>query len=84
MHIKIPSNSEDVSVWIIEPAKAMQYECFSHSLLDFSHLFFILGKPNLKEERPFEDAQLQDRKSKMECELPPGKCPGMHWGKGIL
>lgn len=66
MHIKILSNSEDISVWIIEPAKVMQYKCFSHSLLDFSHLFFILGKPNLKEEKPFEDVQLQDRKSKME------------------
>lgn len=50
MYIKILSNSEDVSVWIIEPAKVMQYKCFSHSLLDFSHLFFILGKPNPKEE----------------------------------
>lgn len=84
MHIKILSNSEDVSVWIIEPAKVMQYKCFSHNLLDFSHLFFILGKPNPKEEKPFEDAQLQDRKSKMESELPPGKCPDMYCWKGIL
>lgn len=78
MHIKIPSNSEDVSVCIIEPAKATQCKCFSHILLDFSNLFFILGKPNLKEGKPFEDVQLHDRKSKMESELPPGKCPDMH------
>lgn len=78
MHIKIPSNSENVSVWIIEPAKAMQCKCFSYSPLDFSHLFFILGKPNVKEEKPFDNAQLQERKSKMESELSPGKCPDMH------
>jgi len=39
MHINILGNSEDVSMWITELARATRCKCFSHILFDFSHLF---------------------------------------------
>lgn len=44
MHIKVPGNSEDDSIWIIEPGEAMQCKHFSQILLNFRHLFPLYFK----------------------------------------
>lgn len=44
MHIKVPGNSEDDSILIIEPGEAAQCKHFSQILLNFRHLFPLYFK----------------------------------------